>query len=584
MRKILRHASLLAFALPMILSSCMNSGDKLENVDLIPVKISKDGHWSMVDSKGEIVYDGEFKNTPSMAYNGLFSVEEEKGISVYSIGDKNPKLLGCLEGLKAAGYLEDGLMPVVPKDSRITLVNKAGEKKFELAPIKGVEIASCSNGFSEGLLLFKTADDKFGYYSTSGEVAIAPQYDIALDFSEGLAIVGKKQKDKEFEYSISVIDKKGKVQFKLKDDFDVHTTQFSDGYILAERDDRLYLFNKKGEEKKLPAKFESVAAYNKKYIIFESDDEYGIADINGEIIVRAKYSGLAFDTDDTFFAKKNSDDKEIIRLNSKGEEIGDKIDYEYIANLKKFGYFARDGKTTLMLDDNLKPKCKEEFYDMSLGMSASGLIESDYFSADDIAKAVVDMFDGSKIGKYKFGDAASNVFSGEQPSKYSYENNGDLSDLDFKGFRYSTSVTGVFSETISNGMANYSTYTYDYYWNPEAKLCGFIIGINCENQWGKKGQKALVDALKSNGYKMLKEGQSDGDFAALLKKGNILAYVSSTPKGNDGGLLFVDSSIRNIESEIMADIRSLTSDEPDSDSVWVEESVAVEEAVVDSVW
>lgn len=96
-----------------MLSSCGSSSRAdLSNVELIPVTTTKDGKWSMINDKGEIVFDSEFKNQPTASYNGLFTVEEGKGLTVYKIGGDKPEAVSGLENLKDAGFLEDGLMPV----------------------------------------------------------------------------------------------------------------------------------------------------------------------------------------------------------------------------------------------------------------------------------------------------------------------------------------------------------------------------------------------------------------------------------------------------------------------------------------
>ena len=45
------------------------------------------------------------------------------------------------------------------------------------------------------VLLPVNVNGQFGYINTSGQVVIAPQFDSAQEFSEGLAVVGKKECD-----------------------------------------------------------------------------------------------------------------------------------------------------------------------------------------------------------------------------------------------------------------------------------------------------------------------------------------------------------------------------------------------------
>ena len=46
------------------------------------------------------------------------------------------------------------------------------------------------HNFRDGLALAYTGNQKYGYVNTRGEWVIAPEYDFACDFSEGMALVG----------------------------------------------------------------------------------------------------------------------------------------------------------------------------------------------------------------------------------------------------------------------------------------------------------------------------------------------------------------------------------------------------------
>ena len=122
-------AAILA-AWSVLFVSC-SSSDNVK-IELLPVKTTKDGKWSMMNKDGELVYDSEFKNRPTVAVEGVFAVEGDNGITLYSTAQKTPtELPGCTE-LKSAGYMSDGLIPVTKKDSRITVINKKGKTEFEL--------------------------------------------------------------------------------------------------------------------------------------------------------------------------------------------------------------------------------------------------------------------------------------------------------------------------------------------------------------------------------------------------------------------------------------------------------------------
>lgn len=236
----------------------LSDEQSFDDVDLIPVKISKDAKWSMVNDKGEVVYDGEFTETPSIAINGVFSVKEKEGYSVYKSDGKKPELLVNLEKLYAVGIMEDGLMPVVFPKSRISVVDASGKKIFEMTPVKNQEVVMCGLCYSDGMLAFKLDNGKFGFYDQSGKVAVDPVYDNIGNFNEGLAIVGKVKNDSTDEYNYSVIDRSGKMVFKLKDSYKPYSLNFNGGYFIVKKEDRLILIDKKGEEKKLPARLLSL--------------------------------------------------------------------------------------------------------------------------------------------------------------------------------------------------------------------------------------------------------------------------------------------------------------------------------------
>lgn len=562
MRSLPFFASAAVLALSQIMfSSCGSESDQnmsvLDKINLIPVTTSMDGRWSMINDKGEIVYDSEFKNEPTAAYNGLFSVAEEDGYTVYKIGGKLPKAVPGLEGLMCVGYFEDGLLPVTIPGQRISMADADGNIKFQLNPIKGKEITSCAPGFSEGLLCFGTEDGKYGYVNKSGEVVIQPVFDFVSDFSDGLAVVGKSQNDSDdSEMVCMVIDKSGNEVFKLKKGCVLGAWEFHDGYLPVRVEDRNYMYNKKGEEIKLPAKIKYVKGYNDRYIIFEgSDGEYGLADMQGEVVVRPKYDRMYFGNGDFVLAMKDSGDDEWVKISFNGEESKEKIDYERIYVAGHFGYFAKERNTYMLLDDNFKEKGKETFYDFSTSIWSGKDIESDYLNIEGVASEMVKIIDDAKADGIMAGASASKVMKGKSPEDYAYTSRVDFDKLAKKGFRYNISVWGDFSGYMAEYDYDYSTYSGNYYWSPSSKLSELSINLSVQSSWGEKGQEALKKALQAAGYTMIVEGMTSVDeMAAAFKKGNILVVAYSYEYGYSDGRLcvleYTDDALKNIKYRI----------------------------------
>lgn len=432
--------------------------------------------------------------------------------------------------------------------------------------------------------MIKTQEDKYGYVDKSGKPVIAPDYDVVSDFSEGLAIVGKRDDKESDEYSLSVIDKSGKTQFKIKEGYRPISEQFNYGYILAKKEDRVYLINSKGEETKLNSKISYVRDYNDKYIIFANEDgEVGVANFNDEIIIRAKYDTIIFGNGDFFLAKKDSDDKDYVKLDTKGEESNEKIDYEEVYPFEQFGYFAKEGKTYVLLNEDFKKKGKEEFFDVNPSWSR-GSVYTDYFNTGEVASTMVKMIEGNKVGNLKLGAPASQIFRGKSPKDYTYKSFEEFDNLKKEGFRYEISVAANFSANIADYDYDYYSYDRHYYWNPASNIFQIILLMKAESEWGKKGQESLKNALSSAGYKLLKEGKYSQNYAAAFKKGNIIVLALSSFDGETANVLLIDGQY---EANVLSNIMPLDSSENsdannDFDSYSADSVAVVEETVVET--
>lgn len=549
-------ATVLTLSVANILPSCSGSSEDLfADVDLIPVQLEEDGKWSMMNDKGEIVYEDEFDNEPSMAVNGYFSVEEKDGYTLYKANDKKPEPVEGMEELKYVGAVADGLVPATKENARITVMKPSGKVAFELSPCQGKEIVGCDNTFREGMLIVMTEDGKVGYYDKSGKMVIKPEYDAAYQFNEGLALVSKSREKSngETEQELSIIDKKGNEVFKLKKGMEPIRNRFIHGYLAVEDNERILMFDKKGESKKLPSKIKSLTDYNGKYIIFENKGRYGVCDFEGEILIRAKYDQLWFNNNNGFFARKNASDDEILLLNDKGEASEQELDYKHLACIGHFGYIAGDyTKHELeLLGKDFKPKSKDEFYSVGGSQAACWNIRSDYFDMEGAVRNMMNLINGNKVGGIALNTPASTILSGKEPSAYTYLNNVTLEDMSKSFYRYNINVEAYFPANISYGEWDSNTYNYNYYWNPEAKVYFFAIGLNSESEWGDEGAKALLEALKKDGYKVVV--QSDNERKVLVKKGNIL--IEAISDENQAAMLVVDATIPNIEESLTAEVK-----------------------------
>lgn len=342
--------------------------------DLIPVQIGD--KWSFVNSKGDIIFEDEFSNKPSVVYNGCFSVKENKGYTVYRVNGNKLEVVGALEKLNSVGYYEDGLIPASEQEERIAIYNKNGEIVFEINPIGGIEISACRPSIQEGMLAVKNNDGKWGYIDKNGEVIIKPNYDDAYSFKDGMALVMKKE-DKATIYR--VIDKKGDVIFKLRDGqkpIKDHE-QFEHGYLMVKDGEKCLLFDKKGEAIKFSAKFTDLKETNGKYVVYKGDDGWGVATLDGEVKIRPKFEDVIIDGSEFICREKD----EVLVYDANGNE---KRRYEYneLIPYGSYGFFAKDGKYWYQVDKDGKEKCREYFKDINLwSYSHSSVVKSGHKNA-----------------------------------------------------------------------------------------------------------------------------------------------------------------------------------------------------------
>lgn len=481
----------------VLISSCGSSSSSSDDeVEYITVQLEEKGDWSFMDSKGNIKYPDEFKSHPTCVVNGFFSVKEDDSYVLYKASDK-PELVKDCDNLAAVGYMREGLIPVVNKESRIRVIDGRGNIVFTLDPIAGKEVATSDVAFFDGLLKIKTEDELYGYVDAEGVVVIKPQYFSANAFSEGKAVVQKGEGDAKKSY---VINKKGEVVFELRKDyrFDEELgARFSNGMLVVKDDDHWHFLDDKGEVKfKCPSKVGAVGAYSAKYFTFKQDGNWGVMNFDGETIIRAKYDAINLLEDGTFLCRA---DEKIVILDKNGDEKYRVDDYQNVRDLGKF-LVAKEGyQSYALLDNELKMVKQSEFVDYQVLLAHFSCLTNEYFDVDGVISSVMDLFTDNGVGKYELGEHP-NVHLGN-PEDYSskcYKRNTELSDISKSGYRYSINVEAYFSERFVHD--SYQSGRRTFYWDEDAYITEFGTFVNCPVVWDSEHNEKLIKAFEMNGY------------------------------------------------------------------------------------
>lgn len=270
------------------------------------------------------------------------------------------------------GEFNEGMAVVYKKDKGYGFVNA-----------KGKEIIPCQYksalAFTEGLAAVKNENDKWGYINMEGEVVIPFIYDFPQQFFEGVALVQVIQKDKDLYY---YIDKQGNKLNKTASEYIGFGQSFSNdrgpvkinnkcGYInnkgelvipliydwadpffknnmaLVSKDEKTMWIDKNG--KKIFDNLHTHGWFYENdgnfYGITWINDEKGLIQDNGKVIIPCKYKDIHFDKDSKTVVALTKDDKVGI-FDLQGNLI---IPFEYdqfggygdgLYKLKKKGYYG----------------------------------------------------------------------------------------------------------------------------------------------------------------------------------------------------------------------------------------------------
>lgn len=524
----------------LLLPGC-RAGDAADKPEYVAVQVEQDDNWSFMAPDGSFILKEKIEERPSAVLNGMFNVLGEDGYGLYSLDDDSSPVLVC-EDLADVGYCtSDGLIPLVRRRERISVIDREGDTRFVLEPAKRSEIVRAHNSFHDGMLLVCDFEGKYGYVNTSGDYIVAPRYDGAMFFSEGYALVCVKR-DAGDRYHL--IDTNGDEVLTLKKGYEPVSFTVRYGMIAVKNGDgRIILVSvPSGDEHKCPAKVKNIHEYDNRYYVYSNDDlEYGLMKIDGDDqVLRSRFSYINFGVDNTFVAGNN---KGNYIYNGEGEEKSSLGDYRWVESCGDFGLFAYDGEYYQGIDDKGKLRKNMEFCDMNTSPTVGGeLLSSDYFDFNAVANAVVDMINSDGIARYRLQAPAADCVDGDAKD-YTSVTKTQLGDLTIKGYMYDVSVSAFFTGNIAlSRYANSDPYDYSriYFWNPDSRLNEICIGINTEcPYWSEEGNDVLCAALKAKGFNEVASTSKGTDlYRCLLRKGRLYAYINGSSDTTGSNVYF----------------------------------------------
>ena len=407
MKKFLNYTKcILVLLITSIVASCGNSS-KNSAITHIPVQLKIDGNWSLLDIEtGAILFEGEFKKTPSVVTEGVFTTRNDKGEIFYNKIEDEKVFKQIAGPFKSASLMNQGLAIVCKSESHLSAINDKGEDVFTLDPQDGIVIKQAGQCI-DGLIKFEDENHLWGFLDKNGKIAIKPQFDYVDDFHNGLARATMHSDNKD---KFVIINNSGEVESEIDKGLVGH---LGNGIVAYSDNKKEFGVLKIGKvvEKKISAssKFEIISVQNDD-IFYASENSWGLLNEDGEIVIRAKYEFLTRLDGETFLGiKKDGKDVEYEILNAKGEVVKkDEIDSRIYGafNLHSNGrVMLKDGKEFQLINakgENVGNNPVKEWGGVNdiirIESNMSALVESDYFDWAKIDEMIESIKSGSLSG------------------------------------------------------------------------------------------------------------------------------------------------------------------------------------------
>ena len=322
--------TLFAVILLLPLNSC-SGGSGRSNVEYIPFRETKDGQWGMISPDGKVLFKEEFDNEPTFAREGRFFVRNDKGLWEMYSTEAKPKKIGG--EYTSASSFNNGRAVVAEANEPVKIIDTDGKTVKKLDRIDNKVVESVSRLYG-GLATFETADSLLGAIDREGNCIIEPNY-VGLLRGNGFFLAVPSKYRKAFQENedgkgvkVSVLDADGKEICQLSGDKYKSLTAGDDKIIASqERDGKTVwsILDTKGNQLfEDGSKIDSIENVEGENFIYRNGEHVGLMNLEGETLIRAKYSRLFFDEDGLFIARtqKGSEGYEWKIIDREDKQVG----------------------------------------------------------------------------------------------------------------------------------------------------------------------------------------------------------------------------------------------------------------------
>lgn len=315
----------------MLLVSCNQTDNG--KVEYIPFQETSDGQWGMISLDGKVLFTEEFKTKPTVVRDGRFFVRTQEGAWEMYDATEKPKKIG-VDYAHTSGF-RNGVALVAEKGKPVSIIDTDGKTKKVLDKIDGKVVDGVRN-FEEGYAVFMTTDSLYGVIDQSGDCVIKPEYCSLNNCSDG-KFIGVNQKyqkdvkaDKKDKVKIAVLNTSGKIVYEFNGGkYDDTAYGYTDGLlpVSVKKDAKVTwgIVNDKGEiVVKASSKIKNIGTIHGDKFTYNNGEGWGLMDIKGQTLIRAKYEFLYYDDDNTLVAVVKDGESYVHKyIDEKDNQLGD---------------------------------------------------------------------------------------------------------------------------------------------------------------------------------------------------------------------------------------------------------------------
>ncbi len=242
--------------------------------------------WGYIDKNGKIIIPPKFPRNANFV-NGYAKVYDNlyDGENTTFINKKGEVILVLPKDYRTDGFFSNGIF----KDGLLRVFSR-GKRKYGFINIKGEIICpfkyDLAQDFSDGLALvykgdmlvakktpssfnwYKYPENAWTYINSKGDVTLQVKHNHAHSFYNGIAIVGNAYDTPHYR---AIINKKGEILFKTTTLNLSHYNYLNEGLILLYKKNKVGAISSKGRYV-IPMEYDYIIGISEGYAVVEKDD------------------------------------------------------------------------------------------------------------------------------------------------------------------------------------------------------------------------------------------------------------------------------------------------------------------------